>query len=162
MKSVGLALILICSVAAPEASAFTCLTETPLERMARADVVFEGIVVNSHRLSDEAAVHHQRRAPSGNGFAHSIPQNMSEIIVTETFKGETREVWELWTHDWGYGRGAAHHPPAMRAVFFAQYSGDPDKLISNPCLAVYHLPNDDYRPLNANDLWEDLRKFDLD
>lgn len=130
--------------------------------MARADVVFEGIVVNSNRLADDPATRNRMKKLFGGIPDQEIPKNRSEIIVTETFKGETQRVQELWVNDWGYGSGAGYHPPAMRAVFFARYSGDPSKLTTDPCLDVYYLHLEDDRPLQAADMWKELGKFEIE
>lgn len=162
MNLMRLVLLCVFTAVAPVASAFTCLTETPRERMARADVVFEGIVINSQRLADDAATRYRMKKLFGDLPDHEIPKNMSEIIVTETFKGETQRIQELWVNDWGYGWGAGYHHPGKRAVFFARYSGDPEKLTTDPCLDVYYLYREDYRPLQAADMWKELGTFDLD
>jgi len=147
------------------ASAYTCLTETPFERFSRAEVVFEGIVAKGGSLKEASISQPAIEAMKDKAIGRDTPTEnigVTEIIVTETFKGETSRLQELWSDSWGYGAGYGFQPP-FRAVFFANYSDTDGILITDPCLALYHLrEGDEYRILTAKDLWFELTKFDLD
>lgn len=130
------------------ASAFECLSETVLERFNRADVVFEGIIVNASSATQ--AINQQ------------TPQKRFEILVTEPYKGETEKVQILWADDWGY-KNANNFPRATRAVFFAMHGSEAERLVTNPCLAVvYDEYEDGYRPMKASEFWLELGKFEID
>ena len=91
------------------------------------------------------------------------PPECAEILVLETYKGETSRVQELLWSDWGYPN-AGPHPSSTRAVFFANYhNGNRHRLLTNPCLAVYFLPAGRGNGLlTSDDFISELGKFDLD
>lgn len=160
---IWLASLILASLSlAPNAWAFTCARETPLERMDRADVVFEGIIINSARYGEDPASQHRLTELNRISPQKRTAKNYHQVYVTEAFKGDIPGIVELWTDDWSY-RGAGLLTAGMRAVFYADYSAENGKFLSDPCLAIYMLRDEgESRPLTADDLKKEFQRFEFE
>lgn len=160
-KGLVLSFLFGAALAAPNAFAYDCGTEMPAERLNRADVVFEGIVIASENAPNDAMSRYRIESFHQYKGYRQLSEAKTQIYVTENFKGKTNKVENLWIVQWGGGEGL--YQPGSRAVFFAYDSEEFNRLESDLCTATFRQSVDDgYRLMNAEDFWKHLGRFELD